>query len=56
MSYEERTELYADGERPAERAIAAVAVQESISADRLHSPVLRFGGDTDDVEVVVRRR
>ena len=56
MSYEERAELYADGEDPAERAIAAVAVQERISADRLHSPELRFGGDVNDVEVVIRRR
>lgn len=56
MSYEERAELYADGKKPSERAIAAVAVQESIRADRLHTPVVRFGGETDDVEVIVRRR
>ena len=56
MSYDERAELLAEGEHPPERAIATVAVQERISADQLHSPVVRFGGDTDDLEVVVRRR
>lgn len=56
MSYAERAELYADGKRPVDRAVAAVAVQERISIERLHSSVVRFGGDTDDVEVIVRRR
>ena len=56
MSHDERAEILADGEHPPERAIAAVAVQEHIRADRLHSPVARFGGETDDLEVVVRRR
>ena len=56
MSYEERAEILADGKHPPDRAIAAVAVQERISADRLHDTVVRFDSETDDIEVVVRRR
>ncbi|WP_160135755.1 hypothetical protein [Halococcus salsus] len=53
---EERAVLLADGEYLPECAIAAVAVQESISTERLPTPVVRFSDETDDVEVVVRRR
>ena len=45
MSYKERAELYAVGEHPPDRAVAAVALQERINTDRLHCPVVRVGGE-----------
>ena len=54
LSWEERADIYAAGEHPAERALAAVANRAAVDIDELHSAVVRTSGD--GMEVVVRRR
>jgi hypothetical protein len=54
LSWEERADIYAAGEHPSERALAAVADQATVDIDELHSAVVRTSGD--GMEIVVRRR
>ena len=51
LSWEERADIYAAGEHPSEKALAAVADRAAVDVDELYSAVVRTSGD--GMEIVV---